>query len=112
LFVDLREPSVKCLGRRSPAQRLARSAIERCGNGRKGIGAMCAEIADDAVEVMMAGQPGVLDLSDRYEALSAAGDPLERLSAVAGGCGLRGFTWAAGCTTPAQRSRQGRATAI
>ena len=30
----------------------------------------------------MAGQPGFFDLSDRYEALSAAGDPLERLSAV------------------------------
>jgi hypothetical protein len=26
----------------------------------------------------MAGQPGFFDLSDRYEALSAAGDPLER----------------------------------
>jgi IS5 family transposase len=31
---------------------------------------------------MMAGQPGFFDLSDRYEALSAAGDPLERLAAV------------------------------
>ncbi|RME68574.1 MAG: IS5 family transposase [Alphaproteobacteria bacterium] len=30
----------------------------------------------------MAGQPGFFDLSDRYAALSAAGDPLERLSAV------------------------------
>lgn len=30
----------------------------------------------------MAGQPGFFDLSDRYEALSAAGDPLERLTAV------------------------------
>ncbi|TWC98928.1 hypothetical protein FB595_12520 [Sphingobium sp. AEW010] len=30
----------------------------------------------------MAGQPGFFDLSDRYEALSAAGDPLERLGAV------------------------------
>lgn len=30
----------------------------------------------------MAGQPGFFDLSNRYEALSAAGDPLERLSAV------------------------------
>ena len=30
----------------------------------------------------MAGQPGFFDLSDRYEALSAAGDPLERLSSV------------------------------
>lgn len=27
----------------------------------------------------MAVQPGFFDLSDRYEALSAAGDPLERL---------------------------------
>jgi hypothetical protein len=31
---------------------------------------------------MMAGQPGFFDLSDRYEALSAAGDPLERLAGV------------------------------
>ena len=30
----------------------------------------------------MAGQAGFFDLSDRYQALSAAGDPLERLSAV------------------------------
>jgi transposase, IS5 family len=30
----------------------------------------------------MAGQAGFFDLSDRYEALSAAGDPLERLAAV------------------------------
>lgn len=30
----------------------------------------------------MAVQPCFFDLSDRYEALSAAGDPLERLSAV------------------------------
>lgn len=30
----------------------------------------------------MSGQPGFFDLSDRYEALSAAGDPLERLAAV------------------------------
>jgi len=30
----------------------------------------------------MAGQPSFFDLSDRYAALSAAGDPLERLSAV------------------------------
>ncbi|MGE8136016.1 IS5 family transposase [Novosphingobium subterraneum] len=30
----------------------------------------------------MAGQPGFFDLSSRYEALSAAGDPLERLSGV------------------------------
>lgn len=30
----------------------------------------------------MSCQPGFFDLSDRYEALSAAGDPLERLSAV------------------------------
>ena len=33
-------------------------------------------------EAEMAAQPGFFDLSDRYEALSAAGDPLERLSAV------------------------------
>jgi transposase, IS5 family len=30
----------------------------------------------------MAGQPGFFDLSDRYETLSAAGDPLERLVSV------------------------------
>lgn len=30
----------------------------------------------------MAGQLGFFDLSVRYEALSAAGDPLERLSVV------------------------------
>lgn len=30
----------------------------------------------------MAVQPGFFDLSDRYEALSAAGDPVERLSSV------------------------------
>jgi hypothetical protein len=34
--------------------------------------------ADDVAAVMMSGQPGFFDLSDRYEALSAAGDPLER----------------------------------
>jgi transposase, IS5 family len=31
---------------------------------------------------MMAGQPSFFDLSDRYEALSAAGDPLERLAGI------------------------------
>jgi len=30
----------------------------------------------------MEGQAGFIDLSDRYDALSAAGDPLERLSRV------------------------------
>jgi hypothetical protein len=35
-----------------------------------------------AVEAEMAGQPSVFDLSHRYEALSAAGDPLERLAAA------------------------------
>lgn len=30
----------------------------------------------------MAGQPGFFDLADRYEALIAAGDPLERPAAV------------------------------
>src|SRR5690606_28783790 len=30
----------------------------------------------------MTGQPGFFDLSDRYAAPSAAGDPLERLAAV------------------------------
>jgi hypothetical protein len=33
-------------------------------------------------EAVMVGQPGFFDLSDRYEALSEAGDPLERLAAV------------------------------
>src|SRR5918999_5147010 len=31
---------------------------------------------------VMAGQPGFFDLDERYAALSAAGDPLERLAAV------------------------------
>jgi hypothetical protein len=31
---------------------------------------------------MMGRQPGFFDVSDRYEALSAAGDPLERLCAI------------------------------
>lgn len=31
---------------------------------------------------MMVGQPGFFELSDRYAALSAAGDPLELLAAV------------------------------
>ena len=30
----------------------------------------------------MVGQPGLFDLDERYAALSAAGDPLERLAAV------------------------------
>ena len=30
----------------------------------------------------MAGQPGFFDVDERYAALSAAGDPLERLSSV------------------------------
>jgi hypothetical protein len=38
--------------------------------------------AEGTAEAMMAGQPGFFDLSDRYEALSAAGDPLEHLAAV------------------------------
>jgi len=38
--------------------------------------------ADGTAEAMMAGQPGFFDLSVRYEALSAAGDPLERLSSI------------------------------
>jgi hypothetical protein len=31
---------------------------------------------------MIAGQPGFFDLSNRYDALSAADDPLERLASV------------------------------
>lgn len=46
------------------------------------LGADLIHFVDDVAEVMMTGQPGFFDLSDRYEALSAAGDPLERLSAV------------------------------
>jgi len=38
--------------------------------------------ASATAEAVMVGQPGFFDLSDRYEALSAAGDPLERLAAV------------------------------
>jgi hypothetical protein len=34
-------------------------------------------------EVAMAGQPGFFDLDERYAALSAAGDPLLRLSFTA-----------------------------
>jgi hypothetical protein len=34
------------------------------------------------MEVKVVGQPGFFDLGDRYAALSAAGDPLERLSSV------------------------------
>jgi len=33
-------------------------------------------------ETVMAGKPGFFELSDRYETPSAAGDPLERLTAV------------------------------
>lgn len=43
----------------------------------------------------MAGQPGFFDLSDRYEALSAAGDPLERLAAVVDFAVFRGLLIAA-----------------
>jgi len=35
-----------------------------------------------AEAVAMAGQPGFFDVEERYAALSAAGDPLERLAAV------------------------------
>ena len=38
----------------------------------------------------MAGQLGFFDLSDRYAALSAAGDPLERLASVVD---FEVFTW-------------------
>lgn len=31
---------------------------------------------DDMAELIMAGQPGFFDLSDGYEALNAAGDPM------------------------------------
>jgi hypothetical protein len=44
LFFDMLKALVNRLGRCFPAQRFARSAIERCGNGREHIGAMCAQI--------------------------------------------------------------------
>lgn len=44
-------------------------------------------------EAEMAGQPGFFDLSDRYEQLSAAGDPLERLAAVVNFEVFRGLRW-------------------
>ncbi len=49
--------------------------------------------ASDVSEAAMSGQPGFFDLSDRYEALSAAGDPLERLSAVVDFEVFRGRWW-------------------
>lgn len=48
----------------------------------------------------MAGQPGFFDLSDRCEALSAAGDPLERLPAVVDCEVFRGPLVAALCRSP------------
>lgn len=51
----------------------------------------------------MAGQPGFFDLSGRYEALSAAGDPLERLAAVVDFEVFRGSLVAA-----LRRSRRGK----
>ena len=38
--------------------------------------------AERSGEVQMAGQPGLFDWDRRYAALSAAGDPLERLALV------------------------------
>jgi tryptophanase len=59
LFVDLRKALVKRLGWRFPAQCLARSAIERCGDRRERIGAMRAEVG--ALGEILAQQPiGVL----------------------------------------------------
>ncbi|MDB5578322.1 MAG: hypothetical protein JWR80_3498 [Bradyrhizobium sp.] len=59
LFVDLRKALVKGLSRCFPSQRFARSAIDRCGNGRKHVGTMRAEI--DAFWKVLAQQPvGVL----------------------------------------------------
>ena len=54
----------------------------------------------------MAGQPGFFDLSNRYEALSAAGDPLERLAAVVDFEVFRGPLVAALCRRP--RGKGGR----
>lgn len=54
----------------------------------------------------MAGQSGFFDLSNRYEALSAAGDPLERLAAVVDFEVFRGLLVTALRRVP--RSRGGR----
>jgi hypothetical protein len=51
----------------------------------------------------MVGQPGFFDLSDRYEALSAAGDPLERLASVVDFEVFRGLLIAA--STPQRSAR-------
>ena len=53
----------------------------------------------------MARQPGFFDLSDRYEALSAAGDPLERLSAVVNFEVFRGLTCSPDCYQSEVESR-------
>src|SRR3546814_4226585 len=58
----------------------------------------------------MAEQPGFFDLSDRYTALSAAGDPLERLSAVVDFEVFRGALIAALRRGP--RSKGGRPRSI
>jgi hypothetical protein len=47
----------------------------------------CLRAGDDhcfcvTAEAEMAGQPGFFDLSERYEALNAEGDPLDRLAGV------------------------------
>ena len=52
----------------------------------------------------MAGRPGFFDLSDQYEALSVAGDPLERLAAVVDFVVFRGLL-----TAPLRRSAGGKA---
>lgn len=56
----------------------------------------------------MADQSGFFDLDKRYAALSAAGDPLERLAVVV----LRGVPGRAGRGTGALRPGKGRSAAL
>ena len=51
----------------------------------------------------MVGQPGFFDLSDRYAALSAAGDPLEPLAAIVD---FEVFRWQP--VAPLRRSARGK----
>ncbi len=61
------------------------------------------------MEVKMVGQARFFDLSDRVEALSAAGDPLEKLSAVVI---FDVFLWPAGLRTWMLCASPGRKAAI
>ena len=55
LLVDRGEVLIKCFGGCFPAQRLAGSAIERCGNSREGVGTMRTEAG--ALGEVLAQQP-------------------------------------------------------